>query len=295
MKTVTKFASVGLMTALLPINASALNFTVTEFAIGNLSGAQTDFNNSIPSGWAFALTEDFEGFDTVKQIGPDSSTTLGTDVGTFSTINGKTIDGVDYASGQGSGSTAIDEFANDQGVNRGLNVAIRKNGDDPNNGGRQNTSFDADLNSGNFTNTNPSFDPHVTYLDSNDTNGIVWNARVANSDNGIAEDALFDRLLFTVTDPNDAGGTLTISASGFTETFTLNGNQDNGNIYNVLIGFSSKVDAAAVVLSKGVFNDGIGIDNTTIAAVPLPAAAWLLLGVSGALVAAKRRSAQRTA
>jgi hypothetical protein len=37
------------------------------------------------------------------------------------------------------------------------------------------------------------------------------------------------------------------------------------------------------------------IVKVTVAAVPLPAAAWLLLGVSGGLIAAKRRSARKAA
>ena len=105
----------------------------------------------------------------------------------------------------------------------------------------------------------------------------------------------FTQLLFTLTDPSDQGKTLTISASGFTQTYTLQPGQSNGRIFNVLIGFSSAVTGATVSLAKNGVNDGFSIDNATIGAVPLPAAAWLLLGVSGALVAAKRRSARRAA
>ena len=41
--------------------------------------------------------------------------------------------------------------------------------------------------------------------------------------------------------------------------------------------------------------DGNSKRRFEFATIPLPAAAWLLLGVSGALVAAKRRSARRAA
>ncbi len=111
-----------------------------------------------------------------------------------------------------------------------------------------------------------------------------------------AGDTAFDRLLFTLTDPSDQGKTLTISASGLhADLHDRNPTEPNGEIFNVLIGFSSAVTGATISLAKNGVNDGFSIDNATIGAVPLPAAAWLLLGVSGALVAAKRRSARRAA
>ena len=183
-------------------------------------------------------------------------------MGSFTTLGGK-----------GSGSTAVD--VNNQKVDnatRGLNLSIRQNGDGLDQGGRQNTSVGTG---------------HETYLDSNDTLGIKWMASAGGT--------AFDRLLFTLTDPSDQGKTLTISAAGFTQKFTIAPRQPNGEIFNVLIGFSSAVTGATISLAKSGLNDGFSIDNATIGAVPLPAAAWLLLGVSGALVAAKRRSARRAA
>ena len=268
--------------ASLPFSASALEFTVTQFSSSQLgdgtgagsSDSRTDYKETRDSTFATIFaTEDFEGFDDLGQIGETATVTkngsevpvsLSTAVGSFTTLGGK-----------GSGSTAVD-VSNVKGDDskRGLNLSIRQDGDDPANGGRQNTSF-----------TSSADD---TYLDSNDTLGFEWVAGTAGSD-------AFDRLLFTLTDPSDVGKTLTISADGHSETHTILPRQPNGEIFNVLIGFSTGVSSATISLAKTGTNDGFSIDNVTVGAVPLPAAAWLLLGVSGALVGAKRRSARNAA
>jgi hypothetical protein len=47
--------------------------------------------------------------------------------------------------------------------------------------------------------------------------------------------------------------------------------------------------------SLGSNGDGFDVDAVGVSVVPLPAAAWLLLGVSGALIAAKRRHSRKAA
>ena len=292
--------------ASLPFNASALDFTVSQFASGQLgdtTGARnvdsrTDY--AAIRGDTFATifaTEDFEGFTDLGQIGENNIKSLETDVGQFTTLNGKDKDPDDaskgsYSTDAGSGSTAVDQENRGRGASgvdndeRGRNLSIRQNGDkDVNgdltdNGGRQNTSFTNGNSIDGFTDN--------TYLDSNDTRGFRWVAQTANND-------LFDRLLFTLTDPSDQGKDLTISADGFSETFEIKARQNNGEIFNVLIGFSTAVNSATISMAKSGLNDGFSADNFSVGAVPLPAAAWLLLGVSGALVGAKRRSARKAA
>jgi hypothetical protein len=286
LKVLTRTAAIAAI-ASLPVGASALDFTVTQFSKGNLGDSRVDYGTIVTANFAtvFAV-EDFEDSDkfTVGQIGADSTASLSTAVGTFTTLNGKPINPADdadgfYGSTAGSGTTAIDEF-NARGSNKGQNLAIRQNDDEHNNGGRQNTSFTTADGDGNIIDN--------TYLDSNDTRGFRWVAKTDDND-------LFDRLLFTLTDPADQGKTLTISAGGFTETYTITPTKPNGEIFNVLIGFSTGVNNATISLAKSGTNDGFSIDNVTVGAVPLPAAAWLLLGVSGALVGAKRRSARKAA
>jgi hypothetical protein len=262
-KVMYRTAAVAVL-ASLPVGANALNFTVTQFADTALTASQTDYSNirAASFGTIFA-TEDFEDAKyKVGQIGATDAATLSTAVGTFTTIGGK-----------GTGDTAIDEF-NTKTSSRGNNLAIREDGDAHPNGGRQNTSF-----------TTASDN---TYLDSNDTLGFEWVAGTADGD-------LFDRLLFTITDPTDQGKELTISAAGFTKTFTIAPREADGEIFNVLVGFSTGVSSATLLLEKSGTNDGFSFDNATVGAVPLPAAAWLLLAASGGLIAAKRRSARRDA
>jgi len=278
-------AAAGLI-ATAPLAATALDFTVMQYGKGDLTTAQSEFADLIGPNWLFAVTEDFEGTlkndagDTVSapsQIGPDNTASLTTAVGSFTTLNGK--DG--RATTAGTGNTAIDTSGGKDDAERGRNLSIRQDGDNQPNGGRQNTSVAdyADIDS----------NDHDTYLDSNDTLGMKWTAGVTD---GSGSARAFDRLLFTLTDPADQGKTLTISAGGYTETHEILPRQPNGEIFNVLIAFSDTVTGAEISLEKSGLKDGFSIDNVTVGAVPLPAAAWLLMVASGGLIAAKRRAAR---
>jgi hypothetical protein len=62
----------------------------------------------------------------------------------------------------------------------------------------------------------------------------------------------------------------------------------NGNIELVTMAFSDFVTDVRINLRSGA-GDGFGLDNFTAAAVPLPAAAWMLLAGVGGLFAMRRR------
>ncbi len=126
------------------------------------------------------------------------------------------------------------------------------------------------------------------YLDSNDTFGVDWDAMLGNG-------AAFNSLAFSLSDAADQGARLRISAGG-DELETLL-NLPNGNVQFVVVSFENAVTGASIELANmnaaGTMrtNDGFGIDDVVIAAVPVPAAGLLLLGGLGALRLRSRRKA----
>ena len=117
------------------------------------------------------------------------------------------------------------------------------------------------------------------WLDSNDTTGIVWDAEL--------DGALFDEVAFSLSDATDQGATLSVIAGGETASFSGLG---NGNVQWVIVSFMDSVDMATITLSNNdQLNDGFGIDDATIAAVPLPAGLLLLGTALGGLGIARRR------
>ena len=251
---------------MLPVAALAAPITIT-YQGGSVGDSITNFQDELDKLEAFALTEDFEGFG-VGQVaaqnggyGYDLNTrTLSTKVGTF-----------ESKGGEGGGSIAEPE----KDVSRI---------EDTDNGGRENTSSET------FTSEGIASGTHEKYLESNDVPEMAWTA--SDVDGG----RHFDRLLFTLTDAADNNATLTVTDDNGNEK-SVNG-LGNNNILTFLVSFADLQSSATVTISNSgsnVSNDGWGVDSATVGAVPLPAAAWLLLGVSGALVAAKRRSARRAA
>ncbi len=179
-----------------------------------------------------------------------------TNVGSFSTLGGT-----------GTGGTVTNAGFN----NDGSLLAIR----DGNVYGR--TSSTSDL-------TSNSDDD--MFLDSNDTFGLIWNV-------SLGAGRMFDRIVFTVTDAAEFGGSLWVGTNGATTTF-MNGANAVRNL--IEISFDQNVSSATVVLSHfngtGNFtNDGFSIDDIAVSEVPLPASALLLLGGLGGLAAMRRRKA----
>jgi hypothetical protein len=81
-------------------------------------------------------------------------------------------------------------------------------------------------------------------------------------------------------------------------TVTYAGDVDFQNDGGYRFGSANKAGVTSITFTAGPGNDGNGDGDYALAGInviPLPAAAWLLLGVSGALVAAKRRKTRAAA
>ncbi|MEO1538053.1 MAG: VPLPA-CTERM sorting domain-containing protein [Pseudomonadota bacterium] len=197
-----------------------------------------------------AVVQDFEDF-SVGNVADGFST----NVGTFSS-----------AGGTGSGGTV----RNAPFENEGSQLAIR----DGNVYGRTSTTSALSMDS-----------EDDTFLDSNDTFGIIWNVALAGG-------KMFDRLVFTVKDAAEFGGMLQVSVLGGATTQIINGANAVTNL--IEIDFGRSVSSATIVLSHfgrdGNFtNDGFSMDDISVSAVPLPASALFLLGGLGGLIALRRR------
>ncbi len=123
-------------------------------------------------------------------------------------------------------------------------------------------------------------------LSSNDTKGIVWDAKLAG-------DAFFNRLVFAVRDVADQGPLFSVTANGTTESVT---GQNNNNLQLVVVDFSDLVNFAEVTMTS-TENDGFNFDGAAggIAPVPLPAGGLLLVGGLAALGAVRKRKAAKAA
>ncbi len=123
----------------------------------------------------------------------------------------------------------------------------------------------------------------ANWLDSNDREGIDW---VFAAPRGVS----FQRLAFLLTDLDDVGKVVF--------SLTANGNQPvarpgtapggNARLHLITLMFDEPVRTFSLRMVNGT-GDGFGLDGARLAAVPLPAAGLLLLGVVGGLVALARR------
>ncbi|MEO0945188.1 MAG: VPLPA-CTERM sorting domain-containing protein [Pseudomonadota bacterium] len=173
-----------------------------------------------------------------------------TNVGTFAT-----------AGGTGTGGTIKKaDFAND-----GSQLAIR----DGHVFGRRSTTL--------HLTGNASDD---TFLDSNDTLGILWDVNIGTA---------FDRIILTLTDAADVNAILTIGGAGITSVDLQD--LSNGTKKIVEIDFGKSVNSASVFFRNDRLNDGFSLDDIAVSEVPLPASMLLLLGGLGGLSLLRRRSA----
>lgn len=121
------------------------------------------------------------------------------------------------------------------------------------------------------------------WLDSNDNQGIAWDV--------LAGGSFFNSVAFSLSDAADTGAELTVAAGGSDLTTFID--QANNTVDWIVISFGTGVDSAFVSLTNDIANDGFGIDDVTIAAVPLPAGAALMLTGLGGLAIARRRKAAK--
>lgn len=120
-------------------------------------------------------------------------------------------------------------------------------------------------------------DNGVWSLSSNDTLGVNWDVELDGGQE-------FNQVVFAIEDPSDNGALVTVSAAGETVIDAFEG-ANNNDSFIVRVLFDSPVDAASITLANSKRNDAFSIDGAAVAAVPLPAAAWLfgsaLLGMAG--------------
>lgn len=123
----------------------------------------------------------------------------------------------------------------------------------------------------------------LNWLDSNDREGIDWSF---DAQGGLT----FRKLAFFLTDLDDVGNILfNISVNG-AQAVALPGSEPGGNgqLHLITLLFDRPVSAFDIRMVNGT-GDGFGLDGARLAAVPLPAAGLLLLGVLGGLAALARR------
>lgn len=210
--------------------------------------------DAIAGGFGTTFVEDFESY-TEGNVGPDFATS----VGTFNTLGGV-----------GSGGTVTDPVSKGNFAgNDGSKLAVR----DGNVHGRTST-------------TNEIFGtrPGDTFLDSNDTWGIEWLVNVGRA---------FNEILFVMTDATDTGNRLWVTADdgAVSQTVDLPAYSfGNGSKRLVHVNFGDYVTDAKILLDhRGRTNDGVAIDDISVAVVPLPAPALMLLAGLGGLAALRRR------
>ena len=227
----------------------ALAVPATAATVSVSGFSKSDYGTATGS-MSNAVTQDFEGYGE-----GNVNNGFSTNVGTFSSLGGK-----------GSGGTVSNAgFAND-----GTKLALR----DGNVYGRVSTTRDLTGNSADDM-----------FLDSNDTQGIVWDVMLGAG-------RMFDRIVFTLTDAAEFGNSMKIATAYGEAVYS---NSGNGEKRLVEIYFGKAVGSAKITLghfkgSNPRTNDGFSIDDIAVNEVPLPASALLLLGGLGGLMAMRRRN-----
>lgn len=239
---------------------------VAALAASSASAATVTQQSFSQSNWQMAIAgqpvviENFEklGADLGGAAGKEYLTVdggLATAVGTFTRNGGA----------KGSGDTVKDGVAQSFG-NTGEGVALRS-------GfvyGRADT-----------TQVTQGVQGANWFFDSNDLEQVKWNVSIGGG--------LFNKLVFALTDPADQGATFSICTGTFgCSDFQLT-KQLPSSQRLISIDFGANVKEATIFFSSLPRNDGWGIDDIAVSAVPLPAPALMLLGGLGALGVAARR------
>ncbi len=114
-----------------------------------------------------------------------------------------------------------------------------------------------------------------------DTLGIAWSAFLPGG-------GKFGSLVFALRDATDQGATLTVETDGSTASFS---GLVNDNRQLIVIDFGGAVSSAMITMRSSKVNDSFTIDGAALNAVPLPAAALLLLGGLGVMAGLRKRKA----
>lgn len=242
-------AAFTLMAVASAANAATVSITAQSFGAGPASaGAARDAQAAFHSGAVRSTTEDFEGFTVSGSPASFTAPKIETAVGDFENI--------DPARASGAPLSPADQ----------LHV---RNGS-----GNTSNRFNTTLGGSN-------------YLDSNDNNGILWKVP------GSASLGMFDQISFLATDIDDVGAVqFSLTAGGDVLDTVFNPPAPSASVKNVAgdgelllftLLFSEQVSDLTVSMIGGT-GDGFALDDVTVSAVPLPAAAWMLLAGVGALV-----------
>jgi hypothetical protein len=132
------------------------------------------------------------------------------------------------------------------------------------------------------------FDPFGgSWMDSQDRRRIVWT---------IDQDTPFTSVNFALTDAFDQrrddryGGSSFFSLSAEDATWKIAKRERNSTLHWLTVMFDAPVNTASLTFRTRL-NDGWGVSQPTVAPVPLPPTAALLLGGLGLLAWVRRRSA----
>ena len=121
----------------------------------------------------------------------------------------------------------------------------------------------------------------ANWLDSNDLNGILWTLVAPGT-------TYFDKIAFFLTDLDDVGNVrFSIQANGGAAV-ERTGVAGDGRLHLVTMRFDTGITNLSIRMVNGA-GDGFGFDGARVAAVPVPAAGFLLLGALGGLAAMRRR------
>jgi hypothetical protein len=131
------------------------------------------------------------------------------------------------------------------------------------------------------------FDPlGGAWVDSQDRNHIVWT---------VNQDTAFTSLNFALTDAFDQkrddryGGKSYFSLSVGNATWTIDKREKNGTLHWLTVLFDAPVNSASLTFETRL-NDGWGVSEASVAPIPLPPTALLLLGGVGLMAWMRRRS-----